>query len=160
MPRKPSDLVSLAEICRVTGYTARRIQQFAAEGAVPRAASGKYPLAGSVQGILRAVKSSRTVTSEARRILEAKARALELRNAEAEHRLIEMDMVQEAVVEIVGTFRSELNGLPAASTRDLDVRAEIEKQLSGAIDRCRARFEAATIELQNGRWPFADGDDD
>ena len=160
MPRTSNDHVSIGEICRITGYSPRRIQQFASEGAVPRAANGKYPLAASIQGILKALKSSRTVTSEARRILEAKARALELRNAETEHRLIEMETVTEAVAEISGIFRSELAGLAAASTRDLAVRADIEVNLNGALDRCRARFDAACDDMRAGRDPLADSDDD
>lgn len=160
MPRRTNDLVSLAEICRVTGLGARRLQQYAAEGAVPRAANGKYPLAGSVQGILRALKSSRTATSEARRILEAKARALELRNAETENRLVEMDMVLAVEAEILSIFRSELGGLAAASTRDLAIREQIEANLNGALDRCRSRFDAAAGDMRAGRDPLADSDDD
>jgi len=159
MPKKTSDLVPLAEICRVTGYTARRIQQFAAEGAVPRVANGKYPLSGSIQGIIRALKSGRTVTVEARRILEAKARALELRNAETENRLVEMDMVADTVSEICGVFRSELAGLAAASTRDLAIRQQIETNLNGALDRCRSRFEAGCDDMRAGRDPLAAADD-
>jgi hypothetical protein len=64
--------------------------------------------------------------------------------------------VNAAVADILGTYRSELNGTAAASTRDLALRAEIQRHLDGAIDRCRERFERAERNLARGADPLED----
>lgn len=85
------------------------------------------------------------------RLAATKRRAIEQRMAREDGQLIETDDVFAVVADILGTFRSELAGIPAAATRDLDARLAIEGALNGAIDRCRDRFQQAERDLRAGR---------
>jgi phage terminase Nu1 subunit (DNA packaging protein) len=160
MPVKSNDLVPASEIGRVLGLTVRRVGQLAAEGIIPKASRGRFPLGRSVQGYVASAKAGRSVSAEAKRLAAAKARAAELHAARLENRLIEFDDVLAINAEILGVFRSELGGIPAAATRDLAVRASIEAALNSALDRCAARFDSAQADLRSGRDPLAIGDDD
>ena len=123
------------------------------EGFLKRAGRGQYKPQDVAQAALKFRESEdrrSSQTEERRRIEAAKARAIELRVAQEEGSLIEMEQVEAAVSEIFGTYRFELSGVPAASTRDLVIRASIDKHLTAAIERCRAKFERAAKALRDG----------
>jgi hypothetical protein len=86
----------------------------------------------------------------------ARAKSIELRNAEAENDLIPIAAVAEAVTEVVAIFRSELAGVPAAVTRDMALRAQVENALDAAIGRCRDRLEGMRDDFAEGRDPLAE----
>ncbi|MGN6284507.1 MAG: hypothetical protein ACTHM2_05085 [Afipia sp.] len=154
-------LVSQAWLAKHLDVTPARISQLVKDGEFVPGVDGKLdPDACRVRYIrwLRD-ETRRSSQSEQRKRLEAaKARGEELRVAREENRLVEMDEVEAVFADILGTFRSELSGLPAASTRDLAIRSEIEKHLNGAIDRCRGRFEKASAALKSGEEAGLDGE--
>jgi phage terminase Nu1 subunit (DNA packaging protein) len=77
----------------------------------------------------------------------AKAREIELRNAEREHRLIEFDEAFTALDDIVGAIVSELSGLPAAATRDLVKRRQLDELVRGIRQRAANRLAAQAESL-------------
>lgn len=90
-------------------------------------------------------------SKSASRVQDARAGEIEIRTAKELGKLVEVEDVLSWQSEILGTLRTELIGVPAASTRDLEVRGEIEKQLNAAVDRCRKSFEDAWELLQSGK---------
>jgi hypothetical protein len=80
-------------------------------------------------------------------------RALEIRMRREREagNLIEMRTVETIFADVWGAFRSELAGVPAAATRDLSLRADIETRLNDALDRARGRFEKSSASLRAGR---------
>lgn len=138
--------VSGAAVGRHLDLTPQRVGQLADEGVLARGADGKFDLDEARLAYIRWVrdetrKSSASQTSSA--LAVARTREVELRIAREEGAVIDLEDVQFAVAEIVGAFVSELAGLSAACTRDLELRRSIEKHVNGAIDRCRERFEKA-----------------
>ncbi|MGY4355536.1 hypothetical protein ACVWZR_004582 [Bradyrhizobium sp. i1.3.1] len=97
-------------------------------------------------------------TEEAKRVAVARAKEIELRTAREEARLVPLEDVQALVADVLGTYRSELEGVAAGSTRDLSIRAAIQQQIDDAMDRCHARFERAERALSEGRDPLEDGE--
>jgi hypothetical protein len=72
-----------------------------------------------------------------------------------------MEDVEVAVSSIFATLRAELSGLPASVTRDVKLRAEIEKGLNAAFARSQGKFREASEALRSGRDPLgADGEED
>jgi hypothetical protein len=55
------------------------------------------------------------------------------------------------MTETLAIFRNALWGLPAASTRDLTLRAEIQKHLDDALGQIEDGFAAAAAKCNQGR---------
>jgi phage terminase Nu1 subunit (DNA packaging protein) len=139
-----------------------RVVQLVDEGVLPRNKDGSFDLDACRIAYIRYLRSEDrrgAKSATASRVQEARAKEIELRTAREEGRLVPLDDVNAAIADILGTYRSELNGVPAASSRDLAVRGEIEKQLYDAIDRCRQRFEKVSDDLRAGREVSLEGEE-
>jgi hypothetical protein len=134
-----------------------RIVQLVKEGVLPRHPDDSFDLDACRLAYIRYLRSEDrrgAKSATASRVQEARAKEIELRTARDEGRLWDADAAEAAFTDILGAFRSELGGVAAGSTRDLPTRAEIEKQLNDAIERCDARFANAAASLRTG----AEGD--
>ncbi len=139
-------LIGLADGARLIGKSETHVLSLQKAGLLRKVGRGQY----RPEDVARAALSFRenedrrsSQTEEQKRVYAARAREIELRIAREEGRLIDLEDVQIAIAEIVSAFSAELAGIPAACTRDLELRRTIEKNLNGAIDRCRKRFEEA-----------------
>jgi hypothetical protein len=139
-----------------------RIVQLVNEGALPRLKDGSFDLDACRIAYIRYLRSEDrrgAKSATASRVQEARANEIELRTAREEGRLVPLEGVQAAFADILGTYRYELTGVPAASSRDLAVRSEIEKHLNDAIDRCRKRFGEVGDALRSGREVVLEGEE-
>jgi hypothetical protein len=82
------------------------------------------------------------------RILAAKARAIELRNAQTEHKLVPVGEAQEALDTCMGWMISELMSMPAAVTRDLALRRTMEDWIYHMRERVCSRIKAHADALE------------
>lgn len=154
--------LGLSDAAALIGKSETHVLTLVKEGFLHRVGRGKYKPQDVAQAALKFRESDdrrSSQTEERKRLEAARARGEELRIAREENRLVEMEEVEAVFADILGTFRSELSGLPAASTRDLQVRSEIEKHLNGAVDRCRERFEKASDALRSGREVSLDAEE-
>jgi phage terminase Nu1 subunit (DNA packaging protein) len=137
-------------LAALLGLSARRIQQLAAEGVLPRGKNG-FKLAASLKAYVQWLKDAheRTPASDAKEaVLLERARSLRLQNDEREHRLVDTEECIAVLDEIVGTYRTELDGLPARLTRDLEDREQIAKIVDALSHRVCDKFEQRTAELR------------
>ena len=158
------ELLSTSGASSLLGVTSQWLRQLSANGYVPTAIKGKYPLVAVVQGYIRSLKDEERRSSKSAAdngLKAARQREVELRIAKEEGRLVDMDDVEAVTSSIFATLRAELAGLPASVTRDVKLRAEIEKGLNGAFARSQSKFREASEALQSGRDPLGtDGEDD
>lgn len=116
------------------------------DGWIKKEGPNRFKVIEVVQGHIRYMKDEQrraTKTQSASRVQDARADQIELQTKKELRELIPADEVIEFLSETVGTLRSELAGVAAASSRDPIVRAEIEKNLDAAIEKCRTAFAAA-----------------
>lgn len=149
-----ANLIPISQAAALLMVTERWIRDLQKKGYVPKADRGMVSLVGAVQGYIKWLKDEERRTSKsaaASRVQDARAREIEIRIAKEEGRLVELEEAESVFAEIIGAYRSELSGIPAALTRDLDFRAKIEKLHNDAIDRCRRRFAEACEALRAGR---------
>lgn len=165
-PRKSvvSAEISLAEAAELLGLTKQWINRLGRDGFVPKTARGRYRLVDVVQGYVRFLKDEERRTSKsasASRVQDARAREIELRTAREEHTLIETDEAIAVCDEIVGAYKSELAGLAARVTRDIDLRNKIETEVDDVCRRVAARFEQRASDLRSSGEVIApDAEDD
>ncbi len=154
--------VSQQALARHIDVSQPRIAQFVRDGTFQRLKNGKLDLDDCRIRYIRWLRddSRKSTAAQAQsRLRDVRTREVEMRIAREEGRIVEMESVEAVVSDVLGTFRSELASLPAACTRDLALRATIEKQVNGAIDRCRERFEKAELALRTGGEVVLDGEE-
>ena len=113
--------------------------------------NGRYRLIDTVQAYLRYQKDENRRTGKAavqNRVIEARAREIELRTAQRERSLIEIDDVLGTLDEMVGMFLTGLSELPAAcGGRDLTARRTIEAATRDLRQRIADKAKAKCKEL-------------
>lgn len=151
--------LGLADAARMIEKSETHVLRLVKDGLLQKAGRGHY----RPEDVARAALQFRegedrrsSQTEEAKRVAVARAKEIELRTAREEGRLVPLESVQAVVSDILGTYRYELTGVPAASSRDLTVRAAIQQHLDDAIDRCRVKFEKANRDMVAGRDPLED----
>jgi hypothetical protein len=150
------EFVSAGQLAQLLGLTTGRLRQFVSDGTLARTADGRYPLAASMQAIM-ARKEAAAIAARSDSSLErrraALARKAELEAARLDGKLISMVDAQDVLNIALGGLVSEMDGLPAQVTRDMQVRRKIEAAVDGAFDRARQRIadEIARLGRRDGR---------
>jgi hypothetical protein len=131
--------------------------RLAKDGWIKPLGRGRYSVIDVVQGYIKFLKDENRRSSKSAshsRVQDARAAQIELQMAREKRDLVDIEDMQAFLSETLGTLRSELSGVAAASSRDLAVRDEIEKNINAAIGRCRSAFDAAAQAMAD-RKPIA-----
>lgn len=144
-------MIEIEQAARLLMITAERIRQLAKEGYIPKPIRGLVPLVGTVQGYIRFLKDEERRASKsasAARLHDARTRETELRIAERDHRLIDLEEHDAVFDEAFGGLRSALLSLPQRVTRDREVRRKIEVELDTIFARVATGFAEAGKNLR------------
>jgi phage terminase Nu1 subunit (DNA packaging protein) len=148
--------VSAAVLAKYLDLSERHIGRLADEKVLPRQQDGKqsrFDLDICRLKYIRYLRDEgrRVVHSDSReRASTARAEVLELRAAKERGELCHFADIEEVFSDVIGTWRSELSGMPAACTRDLSLRQTMEGYINDTADRCQHRWEAMCATLQAG----------
>jgi phage terminase Nu1 subunit (DNA packaging protein) len=143
--------VTASALGRHLDLSRQRVVQLSDEGVIERRADDRFDQDAARVAYLRWLRSEdrRGAKTEADgRLRDARAREVELRIAEREHRLIDMVEHESVLVEVIGIVTTALDGLPARVTRDLNLRAVIEAEINATLNRASDRAEARARELK------------
>lgn len=145
-------LVGVDDVATALGLDARRVQQLAADGTLPRAGHGKYDLRACVEayetykaglteedGKRGSVDARRKLKAEAD-LAEHKAELARLEVEEEQGRLIPADQVADAWGKVLTTVKTRLLAIPSAIAPELqslatvaEIEAHIRAAVSGAL---------------------------
>jgi hypothetical protein len=146
-------LISAAELGALVGVSRVRIGQLTGEGVLTKVA-GKYRLGESVSkyiGHLREDARRSTQSAATVRTQEARARSIELRNAEKERALIPLEESLAAVDTFCGIVLVELGGLAAlCGERDRALRQIVDGQVRIIQERIARRIGAVSEAHRSG----------
>ncbi|SHE78784.1 hypothetical protein SAMN05444339_10263 [Loktanella atrilutea] len=145
--------ITQTQAAELVGMTTRWVRLRATDGFFQRSARGVYDLHQLVRGIVAYYESlleKGNKAASANRASDARTREVELRIAEREGRLIPSEDAAAVVADLAALVLSEMSGLAARVTRDLDLRRKIEAETDGVIDRIRARAEGRAVALRAG----------
>lgn len=154
--------IGLADAAALIGKSETHVLSLVKAGYLKKSGRGLYRPAAVAQAALKFREANdrrSSQTAENARLQAARARRVELMNAQTENKLIAIEDVQISMAEIFGVLVSELHGLPAGASRDLAVRAEIQRVLNATIDRARDRIDKLDLDLREGRGIILEGDD-
>lgn len=122
------------------------LRRLVKDGWIKKLGKDRFNLVDVVHGRIDYLQDENRRTSKsaaASRVQDARAALLEQQAAREQNRVVPVEEVEAFIGEAFGMMRQEFTGVPAASTRDLNLREEIEKHINGAIERCRRNCEAA-----------------
>lgn len=148
-----SGLIPLKQAAALLMVTDQWIRDLAKKGYVPKPENGMVPLVAVVQGYIRWLKDEERRTSKtatASKVQEERALEIKQRREVAAGNLVYMNTVETMFADVFGVLRSEFAGIPAAATRDLSIRAEIESRQNDAFARARERFAKQSAALRSG----------
>lgn len=129
----------------------RRVQQLAEEGWIEKAERGRYNTISVVQGYIRFLQQERKNQQQnvsQNKMRDAKAREIELRVAQAEHELVELDEVIAVLDIVTGDLRAAFNGFGAEMTRDIPFRRKIEHGIDAIFDRATKSISEKVAALR------------
>lgn len=154
-PNEPGT-ITVAQAAKLLMVTPRRLRQLAADGHIPSAVRGRYPLAAVITGYLRFLKASieRSADNPGAGLASAKEKEIRLRLAQREATLIDATDA-EAFHSFSGRlYRDVLSGLGKSVSRDPIIAGQIDAALSSALGRFDARFAEALPKLKRGVDPL------
>lgn len=155
-------IVSTDDAGAIIKVTGERVRQLTKAGWIRKSGNNAYRIGDVLDGYLAYrddIERKAAADTPQSRLAASRRREIEQRMAREDGKLIPIEEVQAGITDILGAYRAELSGVAAASTRDLDTRIAIESNLNGAIERCRARFEAMESDLRAGREVVLDGEE-
>jgi hypothetical protein len=131
------DKIAADAAASLIGVTPRRLQQLVADGWIVRTTPGEYTIANVVQGYIRFMKEGRRTSKGAaeKRVLEARAREIELRTSRAEQQLVPADEAVAYVRMITEAVMSQLESLPEQFTADQDKRRRLQAAIAGIREK-------------------------
>jgi hypothetical protein len=132
----------------------QRIEQLVADGWIKRYARGQYRLIDVVQGYIKSLRDERSranVKAADSRVRDARTREIEVRTAEREGRLVDVEELFYLAATLAGMVRSEHVGVSARITRDLAVRRAIDREMNGIDQRLADRIETLSERFEAGR---------
>lgn len=148
-------VITSAEAAAMLMLTPEWLRQLVAMGWIKKLGKDRYRTADVVQGHIAYLKDENrraAKTASASRVLDARAREIEVRVAREQLEVIEADDVVAFFSETLATLRSGLSGI-AAATLDPNVRIEVAKNVDAALGRVESAFTAASKAIA-ARRPF------
>jgi len=149
--------VTAGQAARLLMLTPRRLRQLAADGHIPAAVKGRYPLAPTVRGYLAFLRESIERAAENNAgagLASAKEKEIRLRLRQREAQLIDAEDAEAFHRFSSDLHRAKLAGLGKAVSRDPILANLIDQQLASALDRFDARFAEAFPKLKRGVDPL------
>ena len=153
-PPQEAGTINTDQAARLLMIGPERVRQLVKDGWIVRLDRDRYRLVDVVQGYLRFRNDAErraTKSGADARVRDARAQEIEIRTAERVGDLVPIDEFDAMVDGIAGLFRSELSGLPARFTRDLQLRRMLERELNGILDRIADRAEQIAARLPQAR---------
>jgi hypothetical protein len=151
-----STLASTAQICELAHFSRRRLNALQAEGVVQPVGRGEWPLVATLNALFEHLRTQRDAVSDTRREWEkVKVERERLRIERERHEVVNRSEFDDAWKMLWGVVVARLVGVPPRCTRDVMMRATIERELNAARHEISDEFEkqAAALETSGEAAP-------
>jgi hypothetical protein len=142
-------MLNVEQLSALLLVSAAWIRGLAHEGVLHKVGS-RFRLIDAVQAYLRYQRDEQRRTGKqavTNRVIEARAKEIEITTAQRERQLMPTEQCIEIVDTMVGMFLSGLSELPAQCSRDFKVRATVEKATRDLRQKIADRAKARVREL-------------
>lgn len=146
-------LLGPTEAAKLFGRSPSWLHGVIAAGHVEKSAGGRYTLTALTRGVVgyfEALLERSTKAAGESAVQAARAREIELRIAQRERDLIPLEDALAFAGELCGVVRTNIDGLPARCTRDLEMRRTIEREVNEALKRISERCGELSQAVRRG----------
>lgn len=149
--------ITVAQASKLLMITPRRLRQLAADGNIPTAIRGRYPLAATVRGYLAFLKASteRAAGNASAGLASAKEKEIRLRLRQREAQIVDAEDAEHFHDFSSRLYRDELASIGKTVSRDPIMAGQINAALAAALDRFDSRFAEALPKLRAGIDPLS-----
>ncbi|MFG1286555.1 hypothetical protein [Xanthobacter versatilis] len=155
--------VTADELATLLGVTPKTVRNHADRGVVVKASRGKYLASASIRNLIadaRKARRSNDLDREQLALVKEKRKAAELRNAQVEGELIELDEAFAVLDSIIATYRIGLDGLPARITRDVALRKTIKDACDATLTEASNKFTEFAKRMRTATPALKDNNHD
>jgi hypothetical protein len=138
---------NVSAVARHLFLSPARVRELEAEGVLHRI-TGKLDIEDSRRRYIEHLRQRRTKSPADEKWREERARQLALQNAIKARDLIPQDEALEATEVTIGFMVSELCGMPARITRDLELRRRIDEDIFQMRRRVTQKIEEMAEKLK------------
>jgi phage terminase Nu1 subunit (DNA packaging protein) len=141
--------ITTAQLLCITGFSRAYLVELENRGIIKKEKRGywKFPeSANLIIGHLRESNKRREGSPHAQ-VAKMRASEIEQRMLIRARRLVPMEMAEALVARWAGAVRSELGGVPARVSRDVQLRKAIEREINAALSRASTGFAASEDEM-------------
>lgn len=127
--------------------TTQHVTQLANKGVLPRHNDGKHrrdeTRVAYIRFVRRQAQTRASTGDKTTNLIETKTLKAKLDLAIAQGDYVNINDVEAVLTEAFASLRNEFSGIGASVTRDLQLRAVIDKKVNDAIARGRSALEAS-----------------
>ena len=148
-----SDIINTKRAEQLLGVSRERISQLVKMGYIEKPGRDKYNIVNLVQGYINFLKDDERRGQKVKaqsRVSDARATEIELRTAERQRQLVQLEDATAAMDAVVGTVSSEMKGFPARFTREKKLKARLETSINESLDRIATSLTEASSALGAG----------
>lgn len=152
------EIVSTAVFAERIDATPSHVRKLQRDRVLPKKGRDAIPLVEGLVAMVAFLRDEERRSSKAAsasRVQDARAREIELRVAREEGKLVDFADAKAAFSDTIATFRVELDGVPAAASRDRAARAAVKATIDAALARCERRFRERAAALRAGADPLS-----
>jgi hypothetical protein len=147
-------IISTANLCGLLMLSRQRLDQLVSDGVIFRHSPGQFKLVDTIQKYiswLRDDARTRTRSAADSRVRDARAKDIEVKTAQRLSQLVPLAAYDDMIEGFAGVVRSEFAGLAAASSRNLQDRKIIEREVNARLRRIAEYAMAQAIRLETVR---------
>ena len=152
-------LLSTTSLANVLGMDRTYVVRLSDQGVLPKRVDGKFDAVKTLSEYCRHLrgKLAGRVNNPKDELMRLKAVELEIRIEERLKHLIPLTSAMDAVDLLCGLYKSRLIGMPAAITRDPNLRLTLEKFVDRLLHDIADECGRAVQSLESGVDIFEDG---
>lgn len=151
-PKLSGMAITSTQAAEIIGLSPAMISHYCKAGIIPVDDTKRITLGGAMQGIVSHLRQQRSKTSAALAInaelQEARLKEVNLRIAEREGRLMDVNEINHLFTVAFANFRIRLSSIPNRCTRDAGLRHIIETEIDDAMAELADWFLAESARLQ------------
>lgn len=149
----PSRVMTTQQACHRLDISRQMLSKVAEAGYVKPIAENQWDEDETTQGYIRFLRAGRSARSESTKAVnDARTKAIELTTAARLGELVKRVDAIAVCDDIVGFTRGEMAGVSRRSSRDIDVRKSVDKEILAALTRVADRLKDKSEGLGKPRF--------
>lgn len=149
----PSRVMTTQQACERLDISRQMLWQVAKAGYISQLGDNRWDEDATTKGYINFLRASRSAKSDSTKAVnDARTKAIELTTAARLGELVRRSDAIAVCDDIVGFTRGEMAGVSRRSSRDIDVRKSVDREILAALTRVADRLKDKSEEFGKPRF--------